>query len=262
MRNLLVIGLAGLFGFLSATSVQAQWGTLKGKVLLDGDVPAQKLLVRKGDAAAKDPEVCAAQDVPDDSVLVDANSKGIANAVVWMVKKPAKIHPDLAKPADPQILFDQVGCRFIPHVLVVQAGQKVQVVSGDGVGHNTRGTPGKNTPFNFIVSPKDRMGNLVPTKLAERLPVPVGCDIHNFMKAQWLIIDHPYAAVTDKDGLFEIKHIPEGEHEFRVWHENTGYLVKNPKDTKKGPLFTIKADETTELPDVKVAYDRLTGAAK
>lgn len=262
MKKFVMLSVAGLLGLLATSSAQAQWGTLKGKVVLDGEVPAQKLIVRKGDANAKDPAVCAAQDIPDDSLLIDAESKGIANVVVWMVKKPAKIHPDLAKPDAPKVEFDQVGCRFTPHVLVVQAGQTVQVISGDAIGHNTRGNPQKNTAFNFIVSPNDRMGNPVPTKVAERLPVPVTCDIHNWMKAHWLIIDHPYAAVTDKNGEFEIKDIPAGDHEFRIWHENPGYLVKDPKDPKKAPKFTIKADEVTEVPVVKVTLDRLSGKTK
>lgn len=260
MRNLMLMSVASLL--LAASSVQAQWGTLKGKVILDGEVPAQKLLVKKGNGNVKDAAICAAQDVPDDSLLIDEETKGIANAVVWMVKKPSKIHPNLEKPDEAKVLFDQVGCRFTPHILVVRAGQTVQVVSGDATGHNTRGNPQKNTAFNFIVAPNDRNGNPVATKVAERLPVPVTCDIHNWMKAHWLVLDHPYAAVTDETGEFEIPGIPAGEHEFRIWHENPGYLVKDPKNPKKAPKFTIKADETTVVPDVKVTYARLTGMAK
>lgn len=260
MRNVVLFSVAGLL--LAASSAQAQWGTLKGKVVLDGEVPDQKLLVRKGDANVKDAAICSAQDVPDDSLLIDKETKGVANVLVWMVKKPSKIHPDLAKPADPKVLFDQVGCRFTPHILVVQAGQTVQVVSGDATGHNTRGNPQKNTAFNFVVAANDRVGNPVATKVAERLPVPVTCDIHNWMKAHWLIIDHPYAAVTDEKGEFEIAFIPAGEHEFRIWHENPGYLVKDPKDPKKAPKYTIKSDEVTEIPEVKVTFDRLSGKTK
>lgn len=262
MRNAMVFGVAGLL--LAASSASAQWGTLKGKVVLDGEVPDQKLLVRKGDPNVRDPLICGAQDVPDDSLLIDPKTKGIANVVVWMVKAPPKdkIHPDLEKPAEPKVLFDQVGCRFTPHVLVVRAGQTVQVVSGDATGHNTRGAPPKNVAFNFVVAANDRVGNPVATKVAERLPVPITCDIHNWMKAHWLILDHPYSAVTNEKGEFEIKHVPAGEHEFRIWHENPGYLVKDPKDPKKAPKFTIKGDEVTEVPVVKVPFDRLSGKTK
>jgi hypothetical protein len=44
------------------------------------------------------------------------------------------------------------------------------------------------------------------------------------MKAYWLIIDHPYATVTDKEGRFTIEKLPVGEIEFRIWHEVLGYI--------------------------------------
>lgn len=262
MRTVGIVAVAGLVGILAASSAQAQWGSLKGKVILDGEVPAVKLLVKKGDATAKDAAVCAAQDVPDDSIAIDKDSKGIANVAIWLVKKPAKIHPALAEPKDAEIVFDQVGCRFKPHILVLQAGQTVQVVSGDAIAHNTRGNPLKNNGFNFIVAPNARKGSPVTMKLAERLPVQIGCDIHNWMRAYWVVVDHPYATVTDKDGNFEIKDLPEGEHEFKVWHENPGYLVKDAKDPKKGLIVKIAAGKTLEVPEIKVPLKTLTDAKK
>lgn len=262
MRRLFLVGLTGFTGLLAASSAQAQWGSLKGQIVLDGDVPAVKLLVKKGNAAAKDAAVCAANDVPDESLAIDPDSKGIAHIAIWLAKKPAKIHPDLEKPAQPKIVFDQVGCRFIPHVLVVHNTQTVQIVSGDAVAHNTRGNPLKNQGFNFIVAPNDRKGVDQPMKLAERLPVQIGCDIHNWMRAYWVVVDHPYAAVTDKDGYFTIKDLPEGEHEFKVWHETPGYVVKDPKDPKKGLIVTIKSGETLEVPVIKIPVKTLTEAKK
>ncbi len=78
------------------------------------------------------------------------------------------------------------------------------------------------------------------------------------MRAYWVVVDHPYATVTDKDGNFEIKDLPAGEHEFKVWHEKPGYLVKNAKDPKKGLLVTIKSGETFEVPEIKIPLKTLT----
>ena len=56
-----------------------------------------------------------------------------------------------------------------------------------------------------------------------------------------LVVDHPFAAVTDPDGNFKIPDLPSGvEYTFRVWHEKgapTGRkwkVVVNP-----GPEPTI-----------------------
>jgi hypothetical protein len=233
---------------------QAQWGSIKGKVVLEGDVPTLKDLVKKGDGSAKDAAVCAKDGVPDESLIVDSASKGIANVVVYLRKKPAMINPALAKPAAAAVVYDQIGCKFIPHVAIVQAGQTVNVLNGDAVAHNTRGNPLKNQGFNFIVSPNDRQGIPVNTmKLGELLPVGVGCDIHPWMKGWWVVVDHPYAAVTAADGTFEIKDLPVGENEFRVWHERPGYVEKSLK-------VTVKAGATVDVPTIKVPVKTLLDA--
>ena len=58
-------------------------------------------------------------------------------------------------------------------------------------------------------------------------------------------------------GNFEIKDLPAGEHEFKVWHENSGYLVKNDKDPKKGLIVTIKDGEKLDLPEITVPFEKV-----
>ena len=220
---------------------KGDWGSIKGQIVAEGAVASLKLLVTKGDAGAKDSSVCAAQDVPDESLVVDAKSGGIANVVIYLQKKPAKVHPDLEKSKDAEVVFDQKGCQFLPHVLLVRNDQQVRVLSGDAVAHNTHTYPLKNQQANFIVSPNDRTGVAVPTvSIVERLPSKVGCDIHPWMQAYWVILDHPYAAVTKTDGTFEIKDLPVGDHVFIVWQEKVGYLDKMYKVTVKAGANDLK----------------------
>jgi len=47
------------------------------------------------------------------------------------------------------------------------------------------------------------------------------------MSAYVLVLDHPYAAITDEKGHFEIPDLPVGDHEFRVWQESAGWLDKH-----------------------------------
>jgi len=224
-----------------AKAASGDWGSIKGQVLAGGAVATLKPLVTKGDASAKDSAVCAAQNIPDESLVVDAKTGGIANVVVYLQKKPAKIHSDLEKSKDAEVVFDQKGCRFLPHVLLVRTDQKVRVKSDDAIAHNTHTYPLKNKQENFIVSPSDRTGVAVPSvNIVERLPAKVGCDIHPWMQAWWVILDHPYAAVTKEDGTFEIKDLPIGDHVFTVWQEKVGYLEKSYKVTVKAGANDLK----------------------
>jgi hypothetical protein len=231
-----------LVGTTVSPSAEAQWGTLKGQIILDGNLPELPALVEKGNAAAKDAAVCAAETVPDEKLVVDPASKGIKNVVVYLAKKPAKVHPDLAKSKESEVKFDQKGCRFLPHVMLVRTDQKVRVLSEDAVAHNTHSNPIKNKAENFIVSPNDRNGVLLPAMtLVERTPTKVTCDIHSWMAAYWVIIDHPYAAITNDKGEFEIANLPAGPHEFVVWQESCGYLEKKY-------AVTIKEGDNQEKP--------------
>ena len=45
---------------------------------------------------------------------------------------------------------------------------------------------------------------------AKEVMVPFKCDVHGWMNAYVGVLDHPYFAVTDKDGKFELKSLPPG----------------------------------------------------
>ena len=226
----------------------AQWGTLKGQVLLDGDLPKIPVLVEKGNTTAKDAAVCAAEEVPDEKLVVDPATKGIANVVVLLAKKPAKVHPDLAASKEKEVIFDQKNCRFIPHVLLVRTDQQIRVKSDDAISHNTHSKPIKNNAENLVVAPSDRKGIVLkPMTLVEKAPTQVVCDLHPWMVAYWVVLDHPYAAVTDKNGNFEISNLPAGPHEFMVWQESAGWLdrkytvtIKDGVNEQKPLKFTSK----------------------
>jgi len=199
---------------------------LTGSFVLDGPIPKPKVLIKKGDPKAKDPAICATADLFSDSLNVDAQTKGISDIFIYLRKPPASIHPDLKESKKKTIDFNQEGCRFFPHSLFVRTDQKVRVLSKDACSHNTHTFPIRNQAVNFLLRPKEDVGVPIANPLSEFLPIQVKCDIHPWMLAHWLILDHPYAAVTDAKGKFTIPKLPAGEHEFRVWHERVGYIDK------------------------------------
>jgi hypothetical protein len=234
-----------------AAVAAAEWGTVEGQFVLDGEAPDLPPRVNKGDQAAKDAAVCAADGVANEALVVDADTKGIANIIIYLRKAPANVHPDLKASAVKEIEFDQQGCRYIPHVLHVRTDQAVKCVSSDAVSHNVHTNPLANEGKNFIVPPNSKEGSLVTMKLPENLPVRVTCDIHPWMESYWVVTDHPYAAITDAQGKFKIENLPVGKHKFTVWHESKGYLDRNFEiDVKAG-------DNTVPVRKVKVTEFKL-----
>jgi len=90
-------------------------------------------------------------------------------------------------------------------------------------------------------------------------PFPVKCDMHTWMSAYWLVLDHPYAAVSDADGRFKIIDLPAGRYDFMVWHERAGLIRRDLK-------VNVTADQTTEIGTISVAAEkfdvRARGASK
>jgi hypothetical protein len=226
-------------------SVAADTGTVVGQFVLDGAAPSLPPLVKQGDTNVKNPEVCAKQNVPDDSLIVDDASKGIANIFVYLQKPPADMPADLKESKEKIVKFDQKNCRFLPHTLILRTDQTIEILSDDPISHNTHVFPIRQDGKNEAIAPNDRSGNVKwQFTLPEKMPTTVKCDIHSWMEARWLIIDHPYAAITDKQGRFKIENVPAGEHKFAIWHERAGWVFGADKRTIP---VTVEAGKTTQL---------------
>lgn len=226
-------------------------GTLKGRVIFQGTYNALPPLYKQGDTSIKNAEVCAAAPAPDERLVVGADN-GVANVFVYLPKAPAGAKFEAAK--DP-VYFNQKNCVFFPHCLLIQTTQPLMVMSEDPIAHNTHTYPSRSTPESKQIPGPAPMDKAVPFQYPrpELAPFEVKCDYHTWMKAYHLPLDHPFAAVTDKDGNFEIPNLPAGVHKFQVWHEgvNGGYLHRNYEITVEG------GDKTSEVeipyPQAKVS---------
>lgn len=234
LRGMTLIAVATCAWSLGERVAVAQWGNVDGQFLFDGDLPQLPLIVKQGDTSVKDAAVCSADSIPDESLVVNSTNKGVANVFIFL-RKAEKVHPDLKASQNKEVHFDQKNCRFLPHALIVRTDQVVVCLSDDGVPHNTHTFPARNTGENFVIQPNDRKGNTIRVKLMEATPFDVRCDIHSWMSAKWLVVDHPYAAMTDVDGKFKIEKLPVGQHKFRVWQERAGFIEREwAVDVKEG----------------------------
>ncbi len=126
--------------------------------------------------------------------------------------------------------LDQKGCMFLPHVLTLQAGQPLIILNSDPLLHNSHVEPAKNSPFNVALTNAGKQETRV-FKKAEIIKVK--CDVHPWMSAWVGVFDHPYHAVTNGGGEYEIKNLPPGEYEMTAWQEELG-TVKQKVSVKPG----------------------------
>jgi len=145
------------------------------------------------------------------------------DAVVWLDGAPGP-----APAARPRAILDQRNLQFIPHVLAVPAGTRVEMPNSDRVFHNV---------FSFHDGKRFDLGLYpVGTTKVVTFDQPglsrIFCNIHPNMAAYVLAVDSAYVAVSDRDGRFTIAGVPAGTYTWRAWrpgnHTATGTIAVEP----------------------------------
>jgi hypothetical protein len=207
-----------------------KWVTLKGQVLMP-EAAVQAMGEKKPINAAAEPMCLANGPLFPEDTIVNPKTRGIQNVVVWLrpankerdPKLPAEaIHPDLAKgkvkPA--AHVVDQPCCQFVPRITLAREGDSLEFKnSAPKINHNTKWSSNENGEFNVNIAPGQSYKLPNPLKY-ERTQIPFECNSHPWMKGQVRVFDHPYFALTDADGKFEIKNAPVGTFHIVYAHEN------------------------------------------
>lgn len=250
LRVLSAITAIAALACLTAAARADDWGSIKGRFTFDGTPPAPTKL-----DINKDQATCGNHDLVDQSLEV-ATGGGLANVVVWLRDKKVEVNPDYEKSASDKVTLDNKDCHFVPHVVGVRVGQTLVIKNSDPIAHNTK-IDGTNLSVNPLIPAGQ--SNEQSIDGAENLPAPVSCSIHGWMHGVLVVRSNPYFAISDKDGNFEIKNLPAGEHEFQVWQEKAGYITDVSVDGRsvewmKGRVkWTVEAGKTTDLGEFKLA---------
>lgn len=215
-----------------ATTAVADAATVAGLVKFEG-APAKMPTVQMG----ADP-FCASQHpapVPDEEVVLGPGGE-LANVIVYVKNAPAG-----PAPTTPAVL-DQVGCKYIPHVSAVQAGQPIQIKNSDATLHNVHAMPKVNSAFNEG-QPVQGMVSTKKFDKVEMTPFRIKCDVHGWMKSFMAVLPHSYHSVSQMNGTFSIANLPPGNYTLVAWHEKYGQqeqpVTVGAKETKQ-VTFTFK----------------------
>ena len=185
-------------------------GTLSGKITYLGEVSKpQKLMV------IKDVKVCSKMDHFDERLVV-GEENGIKDVVVWLDRVEGGMSIDsLGK----EFILDQKVCTYKPHVLIVPVNTPVKILNNDKILHNIHTYGVKNKPVNLA---QPRFKKTLRMTFKEPEKVQVRCDVHGWMSAWIIVVEHAYYTVTNEKGEYSLDGIPQGTYTLKFWQESLG----------------------------------------
>ncbi len=210
MKRLPLLAAALVLG-TSAVPEPQQGVSLKGTVVIKGAIPMPKR-IRMNDAEGHCRSKVKGEINAEDIV---AGPKGHVKWAFVYVKGGLE-GKKFDIPKTP-VMIQQQTCTYVPRVTGIMVGQDLMIKSGDPVLHIPHVNPVKNKEWGFSQA---KVGDeRVKQFTAPEVMVRLICDVHAWMEAWIGVLEHPFWAVTDLKGAFEIKKLPPGKYTIEVWHE-------------------------------------------
>lgn len=235
----------------------AGWGSVSGRVLFEGELTAQQVRDYREDLREYAPQTIEESRrgilprelgrVRNQRLIVDPVTGGLENVFVYLKKTPAAIYPTGNAAPERRLEVVYRDREFWPRKLIVRVGQTVRLRAEKEVADFGLQFP-RNAELHPLVSPEKPFDWTAQER--EPLPVKVTSNLHRIAVSHWLVVDHPYAALSAADGSFRIDNLPPGKHELVVWHETVGYVIRSL-------VVDVTAREDRRLEPIYLTPDRL-----
>ena len=173
-----------------------------------------------------------------------AEKVGIVKGTLTVRGKPAVdavasiegIRQEGAKPTElKKAVMDQREMKFVPRVLAVRAGTTVEFPNNDKTWHNVY-SASETKNFNLGLYAPKQSRNTVFDKPGV---VKILCNVHPQMEAFIVVKPHPFFAVTEKSGNYQVGSVPLGKYVLEVWHPDFG--------TRKIPFELVREGQVLAL---------------
>ncbi len=224
-------------GALTLSSHLLVAGDITGTITLKGTPPKERDIT-----PLKDDPTCGKlhSEMPTTHFYVVGPKGELADVVVSVQGAPAQSSGASAQPA----VLDQRGCEYVPQILAVQTGQKIVVKNSDPVLHNVHDLPNPdsgNAEKNNAQMPNGPDLTFTFDKPEDFLKFK--CDVHPWMFAWVSIFNHPFFAISAKDGTFKISNVPPGKYTIKAAHRKAGAVTQEVEVKEGAPA---KVDLTLE----------------
>jgi beta-lactamase regulating signal transducer with metallopeptidase domain/5-hydroxyisourate hydrolase-like protein (transthyretin family) len=181
-------------------------GRFAGTVRLEGNAPEPDLRTKR-----------------NGSLRINRSAdNGIAGVFVYLDKAPS----GAAAAVPPPFMLASDVVSFSPREGVIRVGQTLILENDGRKPAYFHLFPYRNPAINHVVDRQHQVNFDAFFTTPEQTPFEIRDDVHAWMRAVLLVVDHPFAAVTNEAGAFEIADLPAGKYSFRVWHERAGFLNK------------------------------------
>ncbi len=117
----------------------------------------------------------------------------------------------------------QQGKQFVPQVLVVQKGTRVEFPNLDAVFHNVFSV----TPDSSFDLGSYRQGESKSVTMTRPGVVNVYCNMHSQMQGYILVVPGSLYAHVGQDGFYRLANVPAGKHRLVTWAPNARPVAVN-----------------------------------
>ena len=185
---------------------------------------------------------------------VDPETSGLGQAVVFLVggdrlPQPPRPAVPAGRPTPVQAVMDQKDHEFTPHIVAITSGGGVRFTNSDVANHNVHGhgLDPKNQFNVFTGGGGSHVQSFRPEK-GDR-PVRIGCDIHPWMRGWVYVFAHPWFAITNRQGEFQIDEVPPGRHRLVIRQPDTRLEKTIGIEVVAGRVVREEVEfEATDLP--------------
>jgi hypothetical protein len=206
---------------------------VEGRVQLPGAPPPPKRI-----QVAQDVDVCGKT---REVYPVRVENGGVDDAVVWI--------DDIQRGkafSFPPAQIDQKNCTYLPHVVVMQAGD-LSITSQDPIPHSVHTHARHNRDYDESMSP---LQHEISLSFLQPDVISVRCELHGWMQAYVVVAKNPYYAISESGGKFMLDGVPQGHYRLKVWSESLGeseqeIVVEAGKSTRADFTLKVQTPQTS-----------------